>query len=283
MRPHVLIVGLGKGSFAVRGRQLGRAIGARVSTEPMAEDLAWADVVVLVKRAILVFGREAQQAGKAIVWDALDFWSQPAQNGLDDASALALYLEHIQTIRPVLTIGATRAMAGAVGGTYLPHHHRPGLIPAAVRPVMTTVAYEGTRKYLGSWGKAIQTACDRLGLQFLINPLDLREADLVVSFRGEEWDGPICRQWKSGVKIVNAMAAGRPILSQPCAAFSEIQPSGDVVDSLSDIEASIAAWQPLERRTRALIECRARASEFALDTVARHYHSILSRMMAVAA
>lgn len=277
MSPHLLFIGAGAGSWEIRGKQLGRAMGARVTTGPSSDDFAWADVIVLVKRAIETHGTAAQATGKRVIWDALDFWKQPNENVRTVADMGRFVVDYQRSFGIAHVIGATRAMANAVGGTYVPHHHRPGLIAADVQPTLATVAYEGTRKYLGSWGKSIEAACQRLGLRFVINPPDLRDADLVVAFRGEEHDGEICRQWKSGVKIVNAMAAGRPILSQPCAAFSEIQPPGEIVASPADIEGAIASWQSLELRTRALVDCRARAAELSLDTIARNYASVLNR------
>lgn len=281
MTPRLLFIGVGRGSFEVRGVQLGRAMGARVTTKPSADDWAWADVIVLIKHAIETYGDHAKATGKTVVWDALDFWKQPEDNGRSVAEMTRLVAERKKRFGIAHVIGATKSMAHAVGGSYLPHHHRPGLVPGDVRPELKTVAYEGKRKYLGSWGKALQRTCDRLGLRFVVNPTDIREADLLVAFRGEEHDGDLCRQWKSGVKFANAIAAGRPILSQPCAAFDEIQPYGDMVSSRADLEAAIAWWQPIERRATVCHDCPDDA--FALADAARAYASILQTAWRVAA
>lgn len=131
---NVLMVGTGKGSWQMRGEQLGAALGARVTSAPSREDLHWSDVVVLIKRAALQWCRHVHAAGKPLVWDALDFWSQPAQNGLHDGAAITLLHQQIAAIRPTLVIGATDAMARACDGVYLPHQGWPGLAPTPARP-----------------------------------------------------------------------------------------------------------------------------------------------------
>lgn len=284
MTPKVLLVGAGAGSWEVRGRQLGQALGARITVSPMADDFAWADVVVLVKRAIDRWGEAATASKKCVVWDAVDFWQQPEQNQTPVSDLIATVADYQRRYWLSLVIGATRAMAEDVGGVYLPHHYRLSLRPIVpLRPTLTTVAYEGTRKYLGSWAGHVQRACDRLGLQFLINPPDLRIADLVVAFRGEHWDGAVCRRWKSGVKVVNAMACGVPLLSQPSAAFDEIAPPGTVVTSPDEIEPALAHWQAFDRRARARAQAAARVEAYALAEIAREYAAILDRVWRQAA
>lgn len=262
--------------------QLGTAIGARVVSHPADEDLGWANVVVLVKRALLVWGDRVRQSGKPFVWDALDFWNQPEQNSLTREQAIDLLREHAQQYQPDLIIGATQAMADAAShgsmltpfvGAYLPHHARPSLKAGAVKQEVRTVAYEGTRKYLGRWGHAIERECARRGWDFVINPANLADADIIVAFRDAEWDGWICQEWKSGVKVVNAMTAGRPIVSQPSAAMRELQPFGTVVDDISDLPAALDAWVAPERRRLAVMP--GRVAEFTLANAADRYRRIL--------
>src|SRR3954470_6084579 len=101
---NVLIVGSGKGSWQVRGLQLGQAIDARMRTSPRDGDLEWADVVVCVKRALFQWADTIHAFKKPIVWDALDFWNQPEQNGLSEVDARALLQQTIAKYRPTLTI-----------------------------------------------------------------------------------------------------------------------------------------------------------------------------------
>lgn len=270
------MVGIGAGSFQVRGKQLGWALGARVTSDPTPDDWQWADVIVLIKRAIYQFGVEAVRSGKTILWDALDFWEQPEENqhALTDLCYRAS--KHALKIR-AFVMGATREMAEALGGSYLPHHSRPGVLQTPPRKAFNVVAYEGTKKYLGRWHNALETTCARLGLEFRVNPESLAECDLLVAFRDGKWDGEVCRRWKSGVKYVNAIAAGRPILTQPHAAFSEIQPEGRLLNDPSELEAAIEAYRPYEVRKFAYEQLSHRSQEFALSSVAERYHGILTR------
>lgn len=286
MHPHVLIIGAdGKGSFIVRGQQLGAAIGARVTMTPTDRDWAWADVIVLVKRAAVLYGARAAREQKPIVWDVLDFWVQPEENQMP-VDRLRQRVRDVRDRFGIATlIGATRAMADAIGGVYLPHHSWPGLAPAAPRRGVSriVIGYEGRAKYLGSWRRSLEAACALVGMDFVINPDDLRQVDVVVAFRGERWDGEVCRQWKSGVKYVNALVAGRPVLTQPCAGFTEIAPVGQAIERQEDLEAALLAVSGETVRAHAYEVGRQRAEQFSLPTIAAQYRTILASALQVAA
>lgn len=272
----ILVIGEGKGSWQIRGRQLGAAIGAVYTSTPTRADRSRADLVVLVKRAIETWGAIAAASGKQIVWDALDYWAQPQENALPMAAHIARALQLRDEAGVSLVICATQAMADDLGGVYLPHHSRPGLVATPVRKVAKVVAYEGTPKYLGSWRSALDTACATLGLTFVINPPNLADADLVVALRGERWDGEVCRRWKSGVKYVNAIAAGRPVITQPSAAWDEIQPPGRIVDHPAELETALRALVPADARHYCFAQAQVQAKRYTLAPVAKQYLDMLS-------
>lgn len=272
---NILIAGGSKGSGVIRGQQLGAAIGASVEARP-GRYWGAVDVAVLLKKSAVQVGAEAKKTGARLVWDVLDWWEQPDENALP-------IQEHIAKVHAVrdrvglsLLVGATKQMAEDIGGVYLPHHSRPGLAPTPIRPDAKVVAYEGTPKYLGPWRKEIEYACARLGLVFLVNPPSLSDADILVAFRGEKWDGEVCQRWKSGVKYVNAIAAGRPILTNHSAGFNEIQPFGQVVESPDHLLAAMRAMVPAQTRQQCLDVSQARAGAFSLETVARQYRGMLA-------
>jgi len=280
---NVLIVGGSKGSWHMRGRQLGAAMGARVTTRPNATDWATADVIVLVKHAVDTWFREAKTSKAALIWDVLDYWPQPTGNQRDEHDLVREILQVRDTLKIHQLIAATEAMATAIGGVYLPHHHRIGLSPAPVRSELQVVAYEGSPRYLGSWRVALEQVCARLGLSFVVNPRELGQADLLVAFRGEQWDGWACRQWKSGIKYVNAIAAGRPILTQHSAAFGEILPPGLIVEHPEALGLAIEYFAPRDRRESALQRARKKVDEFSVDRIAKRYQAILQSAVGVAA
>lgn len=270
---NILMVGCGAASFEIRGKQLGAAMGARVRKATTPTDLQWADVVVLIKWAGWLEADAVHQAGKPLVWDALDFWRQPDFNACSESEARALLQGTLAKIKPTLTIGATQAMAEACGGAYLPHHARPGLTPKPVRESVTTVAYEGIPKYLGRWANAVLAECNRRGWHFVINPPDLSEADIIVAFRDGPYDGWMCRNWKSGVKYVNAISVGRPIVTQLSSAWAEVQPAGVAIDMPSELSAAFDQWEFGIRRERVFP-----SKQFSLEQIAMQYSSILERV-----
>lgn len=275
---NILMIGSGKGVWEIRGQQLGGALGARVVETPTPADFDWASMVVLIKRAPVAYAQQAHARGLPVVWDPVDAWAQPVQNSLSEADARAWLQREIALRRPVLTMGATEAMAAAAGptGVYLPHHHLIGLQAAPVRAQIALVVYSGRPEYLGRWAGWLDAACRARGWRFAINPPDLRQADLFVAFRDGPWDGYMPREWKSGVKVLNAIAAGRPILSQEMASVREIRPFGHTrVETAADIEDAFEAWRDPVKRQAVADWCLAAAPTHDVQAVARYYRQVL--------
>lgn len=282
---NILIVGAGKGSWVMRGQQLGAALGARVTSSPTDADFTWCDLVVLVKKHAVHFAPRAHKAGKPIVWDALDFWSQPAQNSYTRDAALLALRSHAKIIQPALIIGATEAMAADAASlgfksAYLPHHSWAGLQPTPPRANVSVVAYEGNPSYLGRWLQVLRDACALRGWSFKVNPPNLADVDILVAFRDGSWDGWICREWKSGVKVVNAIAAGRPIIMQGCAAWREL---GGFFVTIEHPEAGgltlgqvLDHWSNVEHREAPYRAALEDAPKYTLAAVADRYRSILA-------
>lgn len=274
----ILFVGCDKGAWQIRGDQLAGRLRAKATSKPKADDWSNADTIVLVKRAAHRFAHEARQSGRTLVWDVLDVWFQPADNRRSVAE-LALEVQHTRAAVGIeVLIGATQAMADDIGGIYLPHHSRDGLAPTPVREKAAVVAYEGSPRYLGTWRDALKGACKQLKLAFVVNPPDLSEADIIVSFRDSGWDGELCRRWKSGVKLVNAIAVGRPVLAQFSAAFHEIHPPGTIVEQQDHLVDALRQWLPADRRQEALEACRQLAPAFTIDAIAERYRQLLRRV-----
>lgn len=275
---NILFVGTGSGSWEVRGRQVAAVMGAKATTRPNAADWKWADIAFLVKHAITEHGEAARQARIPIIWDALDFWKQPEENATSiqmltaDADALR------KQYRITRIIAATRAMAKDLGGVYIPHHSRPGLAPVKTEP-SGIVAYEGTKKYLGRWQEACEQAAEAHGMRFVVNPDSLAGVDVVVAFRDGKWNGEACRRWKSGVKLVNAMAAGKPVITQNTSAFREIQPVGLAIETVDQVGEALDA--ALKMRGAAAADHGGRA--YTLDTIARCYREVLITTLGKAA
>ncbi len=285
---NILICGSTGGSFRVRGQQLGAALGARVVTKPTDHDLRIADLVVLVKRAGVEWAAEVHKYRKPIVWDALDFWFQPSDNDFSESDARSLLRQQLEQIKPALFIGATEAMADdaakeGVSAAYLPHHSRPGLIPGPAVARVPVVGYEGAKKYLGGWFLAVQAECDRRGWPFVVNSPDLRACDILVAFRDGQWDGWMCRQWKSGIKAVNAIASGRPLIAQASAGVVEISPNCIVVEEYAQLPDALETYASYLERVRVSEYSEGVAKDYTLRAVAERYAKILKRVVEKAA
>lgn len=283
----ILMVGAdGKGSFEMRGRQLGHALGARVTLQPSARDWSWADVIVLVKRAAMKWGLQAKRAGAPVIWDVLDFWKQPEENTISLDRLRERIADECKAIGVTTVIGATQAMAQDLNGVYLPHQCIAGLEPAPPRldPNRTiVVGYHGRAKYLGGWKRRLEQACDELGMVFVVNPVDLRELDVVVALRDGQWDGEVCRRWKSGVKYVNALVAGLPVLTHATSGFAEISPVGAIIERPEALEERLQTVSAPTNRAEAYETARSRAQEFDLFSVANRYREIIQSTVRAAA
>ena len=275
---NLLIVGGGKGgSWQIRGVQMGAALGARVTVAPTRDDARWADRIIVVKRALAAWGAQLRAYSSApLIWDAVDFWAQPAQNHLTRDEAVAVARAYMRPYAPDLVIGATWAMAEALGGVCVPHHARPGLVAQPVRETVQMVAYEGAPVYLGRWQGVLERLCAARGWAFAVNPPRLTDADILVALRDGQWDGWMCRQWKSGVKVVNAIAAGRPIISQAMAAQAEIQPPGSVIATEAEIDEALTYWADAgRRRDVAAWSQDVGAAPWRLEAIAARYREML--------
>ena len=260
----------------MRGIQMGAALGARVLSDPTDEDMAWADVVVLVKKYAVEYAAHVHRAGKPIIWDALDFWMQPGQNHLDLSSGIRAFHQMKALIKPTAVICATEQMVRDCGGVYIPHHCRLGLVATPPRERVQTVAYDGGERYLGLWDVAIRDECHRRGWDFVVNPKHLAEADILVAFRDGQWDGPLCRAWKSGVKYVNAKRAGRPIITQPCAAVDELLPMRFEVD---DVRLLATAFDTMSDTFR-LGASFQQSEAYTVEAIAETYYRPLLKLVA---
>lgn len=219
----LLITGRGtSGSWAIRGTQLGAAIGATVL--PRATGVRDFDAVVIVKRDSAGTAAAAHRAGVPVIWDVVDGWNQPAGNDWPREHCLAWLRGEVAMMRPAGIVAATQAMAVdcrefGLPVLALPHHARPGLAQNPIRERVAAVGYEGAEHYLGRWAAAVARECARRGWRFVINPPALADVDIVVALR--EADGYAPRNWKSAVKLSNAQGSGTPFVGVPECGYME--------------------------------------------------------------
>ncbi|MDF1485108.1 hypothetical protein PY257_07925 [Ramlibacter sp. H39-3-26] len=268
---HVLITGKGSsGSWQIRGVQLGQTLGA--SIVPNAKDVAPYDLAVLVKRQTTDLLRSLHRCEVPVIWDVVDAWPQPVGNAWQKKQCLEWLANEVRTIRPAGIVAATRVMAQDCEGfgvpvLTLPHHARPGLRPNPIRP-LKVLGYEGGEKYLGRWLPIVKRQCAARGLQFVINPAEVADVDILVALR--DCPGYAPRNWKSNVKLANAQGSGTPVICNREAGYLETACGVEQwADDEAELAAALDALESVEvrRRTGQVL----RASTLNIDSVAAIY------------
>lgn len=207
------------GSWIVRGEQLGAAIGATVLPNATEKAIREADLTVVVKRTPEVVLRALRAPKARWVYDAIDCYPQPQSSAWTKGEAVRWMQYKLKDLNPTGIIWPNHRMRQDcdldIPGLVLPHHHRPNIRNNPIREKVKTVGYEGGGQYLAEWRPALEAECKRRGWQFIVNPKELAELDIVVAFRGGEWNGYVTQCWKSGIKIANAHASGTPFVGAP--------------------------------------------------------------------
>lgn len=273
----VLVTGRGtSGSWAIRGEQLGRAIGATV--ERQATTVAGYDLAIVVKRAPDDLLNRLRSAKLPIVWDVVDAWPQPAGNLWTDAECRRWLTAQVAHMKPAAIVAATRAMAADCGvfkvpTVALPHHSRPGQRVNPINERVRKVGYEGGPQYLGKWEAVVSAECARRGWEFVVNPAALADVDLLVALR--EANGYAPRNWKSNVKLANAQGSGTPIVCNREAGYLETASGGEFfADTEQELSASFDRLADYDTRKMAAAGLWARD----LNAVATEYKAWLQRL-----
>lgn len=269
----VLITGRGtSGSWEIRGRQLGAALGARV--EPMAETVN-EPVAVVVKRAPDRLLRSLR--GRLLVWDVVDAFPQPSSDSWTQDQCLRWLDHEVERIRPNAIIAATERMAVdcrryGVPVLCLPHHHRPDIARNPIRERIEVVGYEGSPRYIVGWSRVIERECSRIGARFVVNPSALADVDVVLALRDSKGYAP--RQWKSNVKLANAHGSGTPWIGCREAGYLETA-SGAEYWADTPAELAIALDWLADRCAREYVADRLVQKAFPLEAAAERLKTLL--------
>jgi hypothetical protein len=269
---HILMTGKGTGgSWAVRGVQLGRAIGATVMAN--AIDVGKYDLAVLVKRPQPELVWRLRRMEVPIVWDIVDAFPQPHGNQWDRQECMDWLRASVEFVRPHALVTATQAMAAdcaefGLPMLALPHHAWPDQGTCVVSGSVHRVGYQGGENYLGRWRAILEGECGRRGWQFIVNPRSVAVLDIVVAVR--QFDGYAARQWKSNVKLANAQGCGTPCVLNREAGYLETACGEERwADSESEI---VKAFDSLESQQARVLASRALVSAAPqLPDVARKY------------
>lgn len=210
----ILFTGKGgnSGSWEIRGNQLGR-MG---TVAPNCQNPRGFDVAVVVKRTPDTVIQTLRASGIPWVWDIVDAYPQPHANLWTKREGIEWVRKQVANLRPAGIIWPNRKMMEDceidLPQNVLYHHHRPNLKLNPIRDTVRTVGYEGGN-YLGTWRPIIEAECRKRGWDFVVNPGELANLDIVVAFR--EPTGYVPFSWKSNVKLANAHGSGTPFVGAP--------------------------------------------------------------------
>lgn len=249
LQQRLLVTGSGRhGSWSIRGKQMGAALGATIRPTATSSDLRASDLVVVVKSADPSLLDDLHRSGRPWVLDILDGYPQPESSCWDREQAVAWARRRIEQWQPTAVIWPTRRMQldceVGLPGLVLPHHYRPGIARNPIRSRIGKIGYEGDVEYLDGWHGAIEGECKRRGWRFVVNPRRLSDVDIVLALRGEARGGYVNRHWKSNVKLANAHGSGTAFIGQAECGYLEtacgaelwaenMQELGDAFDRLA--------------------------------------------------
>lgn len=279
---NVLFTGRGgAGSFEIRAVQIGAAMGARVKANASSEDIAWADVVVVVKKIPGDLLARVRASGKPWVYDVLDAFPQPeagswsADKARRWVQALMAGLEPDAVIWPS---AGMQACAPYLRGTVIHHHYRPGIKRNPIREKLQVIGYEGAPQYLAEWKPALEQAAAKIGARFVINPANLADLDVVVALRGKEHNGWVQRMFKSDVKAANAKGSGTPLICQRHQGYLDTATGGEVwTETSSDLTEAFAYLQPHGVRLGKSLQLS--AGRFSILGAAKQYQTLLESVV----
>lgn len=266
------------GSWVMRGRQLGEAIGAHVQSR--MTNFAGFDAAVVVKRTPHETIEALRAARVPWFYDIVDAYPQPSSSTWDRERAILWVRETLVHLKPHGVIWPTQRMRDdcdpfrRVPGIVIPHHCRENALTNPIRERIERVGYEGHPRYLACWGDSLRRECGRRGVAFVINPDNLADVDVVVAFRGGEWASYATRHWKSHVKLANAHGTGTPFIGQRESGYLENACGREFwADSLTEFRAALD-WME-DRETRVDISGRFAAAAYTLAFAANALRSFV--------
>ncbi len=274
----ILITGNGTaGSWAIRGDQLGRAVGATIKPRASFEDCSSADLVVVVKRVPGHVLAAIRLSGKPWVLDCVDWWPQPCD--WDQERSVQWLQQTLTELKPSAIVYGTERMREDAGidGLILPHHswskyvaHRP-----VVRDSISTLSYEGNINYLGRWHSALMEYCSDYGYRLDING-DMRNADIGIALRDDA--GYPARWWKPGTKLSNLHALGIPALCTREAGSESVAGGSEFwIESKAELLSALDSLHDMELRET--ISTLMRASMIRIEDVAKKYLKWLEQVV----
>lgn len=247
----VLVTGRGgAASWAIRGEQIGAALGATVKANATAQDIKAHDVVLVVKRVPDELLHALRRADRPWVYDIVDAYPQRAGDHTSQRAAMQWAHDWLAHLEPTGVIWPNERMrsdcellaAAPSLSSLIYHHARPGQRVNPIRDSIRLVGYEGRPAYLEGWHETIERECERIGAKFILNPMQHADVDVMLALRGSQWRSYPAVHWKSNVKLANAQASGTPIICAREAGYIETSSGGEYWCDTPDELRTALAW-----------------------------------------
>lgn len=223
-----------------------------------------------------------------MVFDIVDSWAQP-DDGLrySDLSGARAFFSTVWGDWPKIHsfIFPNRAMQRDLSSlvrhsTCIYHHYRPGISVNPIRRAVATIGYEGNVGYLGEWRAIIEDVSTKRGLNFVVNPENLSQADLVFIARGGVHGSYMAHRYKSNVKLANALGSGSPCLALEKEWSCHETDTGDVRFFANREQLEVQLNVLLDQETRRSIHKNFMLARhaFAIDRIANDFEAYFLRV-----
>lgn len=207
------------GAWQIRGEQIAHMRDNwKARNKPSNNELEACDILCVVKKPDLKLIEKARRLGKIVIYDIVDSWAQPKDDEKYQTkqAAIDLFSKMWSGINADGYIFPTQRMQDELGflvenAITIYHHHWPQISINPVRPEVKRFGYEGA-DYLGNWGPIFNAVAAERNIEFITNPDCISDLDVVVLARGGSHGSYLSRNYKSNVKLANALASGTPAL-----------------------------------------------------------------------
>lgn len=276
-----------RGSYEMRGRQM-----AAMRDEWSSE---WADGCYPVDIFLMVKKQDSRaRGGRRVVLDIVDPWPQKPHNAergaviKDARMAVRWFVGHFRRMQRVVPIHSyifpnkrlRKALKKHVPHSRTIYHHYHPTIPVnPIREEMRVVGYWGNKDFLGEWLEKISVVCKKMKLQFVVNPDNIGDVDVMVAARGGVYNNFMNRSYKSNVKLANCYGSGTPCVMNPEEAYIETANSEVLFFTTErELAEGLEELRPVKTRRRVHEAHILSSNEYSVENIAKQYEEYFAEV-----
>lgn len=261
---NILITGKGTTqAWQIRAVQLGKMLDAQIVPKASLQQIKQADLVITVKHT-----QPHIEHAKISVLDIIDAYPQPSKWKYDQF--ISWGKQYMQPYN--YTMAATHKMQQDLKTDFwLRHHYRPGIVENQIKQNITTIGYEGRELYIGNYLPIIEQQCKLRGWQFIVNPTNVADCDVILAVRDESWRGYAADNWKSCVKMSNAIGSLTPLIAMNEQGYIETNLPFVAIDKPRDLIAAFDKVCDFNYRTNMVQQYVKAKPYYSLETVGKEY------------